>query len=115
MDHLPIGGCKFLLPVNPVDEFGHFLVVPAFFNKGFQVVVTGRVEQAKTGKVALGSELLGSCGKEQNGGKLLSEAFHDLVGGAGELGCPFEVMGFVDNQQVPLLFQYLGVALVGGG
>ena len=54
LDHLPIGGGEFLLPFDPVDKFGHFLVVPALFNKGFQIVVTGGVEEAKTGKVALG-------------------------------------------------------------
>ena len=62
LDHLPIGGGEFLLPFDPVDEFGHFLVVPALFDKGFQVVVASGVEQTETGEVALGAKLLRSGG-----------------------------------------------------
>ena len=71
--------------------------MPALLDKSFQIVVAGGVEQTETGEVALGSELLGSGGKEQDGGNLLGKTFHDLVGGTGEVGCPFEVMGFVHN------------------
>ena len=53
-DHLPVGGCEIFLSVNPVDELGHFLIVTALFDKGFQIVVAGGVEQAEAGKVAFG-------------------------------------------------------------
>ena len=85
--------------------------MPALFDKGFQIVVAGGVEQAETGEVALGPELLGSGSKEEDGGNPLSQAFHDLVGSAGELGCPFEVVGLVDNQEIPLGIEHLSVAV----
>ena len=46
-DHLPVGGRKFLLAVNPVDEFGHFLIMPALLYKSFQIVIAGGVEQTE--------------------------------------------------------------------
>ena len=47
--------------------------------------------------MALGTELLRSGGEEEDGGNFLGEAFDHLVGGAGFLGCPFEVVGLVHN------------------
>ena len=61
--------------------------------------------------MALGPELLRSGSEEQDGGNLLSQAFHDLIGGAGELGCPFEVVGFVHNQEIPLGIEHLSITV----
>ena len=63
-DGSPLGGGKFLFSFDVVDEFGHFLVVQAFLNKGIQITVAGRIEQAEPGKVTFGTELLRSGSKQ---------------------------------------------------
>ena len=113
LDGFPLGGAEGLLAVDLLNEPGQFVVVQAFLDKGIQIVVAGGVEQAETGEVPFGTELLRGGGKQKDGGDFSGEPFHHLVGGAGELGCPFEVVGFVDYEKIPLSIEHLGVAFHG--
>ena len=65
--------------------------------------------------MSFGPELLGGRRKKKDRGDFLRQAFHHLVGRTGVPGCPFEVMGFVDDQEVPIGIKHLGVPFRGTG
>ena len=73
----------------------------AFLQKRLQVRIAGRIQEAQAGEVALGAELLGRGGEQQQGRGGRGEAFDEGVLGAGGVGRPLQVVGLVDDKQVP--------------
>ncbi len=75
--------------------------------EGVVVVETLGVEQAQTGKVALVAQLIRGGGQEQHARHLFGQRFHHFIGSARRLFAPLQMVCFIDNQQIPLGFQYL--------
>ena len=59
------------------------------------------VEESEACEVAGHAELFGGRGQEQEAGDDLAEGFNHGVLGAGGFGSPAEVMGFVDDEEIP--------------
>ena len=71
-----------------------------FFEKGIEIRVAVRIEQAQAGEVAGGSELLGRGGEQQQRRDFRGERLdHGIVRG-GLAGRPFEVVGFIHDEQI---------------
>ena len=84
-------------------------LVPLVFREvGLHIVVTVRVEQAQAGEVTFGPQLLGGCGEQNHPGRGAGEGVDQLVSGAGRLGTPGQMVGFVDDEQIPSGGDYLG-------
>jgi hypothetical protein len=64
--------------------------------------------------VAVGAELLGGGGEEEEAFDFGGELVNDLIFGAGLVGVPLEVVGFVNDEEVPAGFEDLGGAGFGG-
>ena len=58
------------------------------------------------------AELGRSGGEQEQSGGFARELFDELVFGAGRFGSPAEVVGLVDNHQIPAGFDDLGAAIV---
>jgi hypothetical protein len=114
-EELFVGGTEFAGVEDAVDGLGDFLVVGGFLDEVGEVGVAVGVEEAEAGEVAVGAELLGSGGKEEKALDFGGELFDDLVFGAGLVGVPLEVVGFVNDEEIPAGFEDLGGAGFGGG
>ncbi len=51
--------------------------------------------------MTFGAELLRRGGEKQNAGDTLGDGFDDLIGNARRFDGPFEVMGFIDDEEIP--------------
>ena len=80
------------------DLLGEGLVALDFLAKVGVVAVAGGVEQAEAGEVARGSSLLGRAAEEEKAGDFLREALDHREGAAAGFA---EVVGFVDDEEVP--------------
>ena len=85
-------------------------VVLGFLEEPVEARVAFRIEQAQPGEMAFRAELLGGGGEQEQPGGFGGQGFHDAVGDPGLIGVPLEMVGFVDNEQVPAGFQGLGGA-----
>ena len=85
------------------------LLVPGVI--GGEVVETLEVEQAETREMAGFTELLRGGGDEEDVGSFGREGFDQVVFGAGLLRGPAEVMGFIDDEEVPIGRGGLGEAV----
>ncbi len=86
---------------NAIDNAGDLLVAVGFGEKGGEVAVAVGIEQAKAGEVAFSPELLRCGGEQQDARHTLGDGLDDLVGGAGRFDGPLEVVGLIDDEQVP--------------
>lgn len=109
-EEFAVGGAEFAGLLDAVDGLGDFFVVAGFLNEVGEVGVAVGVEEAEAGEVAVGTELLGGGGEEEEAWGLGGEFFDDLVVGAGGVGVPFEVVGLIDDEEVPGGFEGLGGA-----
>ena len=76
-----------------------------------EVVVAIGVEEAEAGEVPLLAELLWSGGEEEDGGGVCGEGVDEFVSFAGVFRRPIEVVGFIDNEKIPVGFEGLGDSL----
>ena len=51
--------------------------------------------------MAFGTELLRRGGEKQDARDALGDGFDDLIGNAGRFDGPFEVVGLIDDEQIP--------------
>ncbi len=110
-----VGGTEFAGIEDAVDGLGDFLVVRGFLDEVGEVGVAVWVEEAEAGEVAVGAQLLGRGGEEEEAFDFGGELLDDLVFGAGLVGVPLEVVGFVNDEEIPAGFEDLGGAGFGGG
>ena len=84
--------------VEGVELLGEGVVALDFLAKVGVVAVAGGIEEAEAGEVSAGSGLLGGAAEEEESGDVGGEAFDE--GEAAGVGFA-EVMGFVDDEEVP--------------
>lgn len=86
---------------DAVGFFDHGGIAAVFVEVAFEVGVAVGIEEAEAGEVAFGAELLGGGGEEEEPGNGAGDGFDEKVGGAGTFGRPFEMVGFVDDDEIP--------------
>ena len=86
-----------------------------FFEERIEIVVTRGVEEAEAGEVTGEAELSGRGGEEEKAGGAFGEFLDEGVLGAGGVGRPLEVVGFVDDDEIPAGGDGLGAALLDVG
>ena len=72
-----------------------------------EIGVAIRIQQAQPGKVTLRSELLRRGREKEQAGDFRGECLDQRVGGAGGFGAPFQMMGFIDDEQIPACIERL--------
>ena len=84
-----------------VDGFGDLLVVFRFAEKSFEIRVAIGIEQAEPREVAFRAELLGRGRQQQQAGRFSCERLDQRILRARSRRRPFEVVRFIDDQQIP--------------
>jgi hypothetical protein len=100
-EQFAIGGGEWGAIEEAVDGFGDALVVVGFLAVGFEVCVAVGVEQAEAGEVAFGPELLRGGGEQEEARDARGEGLDEGILGAWGEGMPGEVMGLIDDEQIP--------------
>ena len=95
------GGRKFCAFEQVLGDRGDLAVTLLFGQEALIVVEAFRVQQPQAGKVALVAELIRGGGQQQHAGDLFGQRLDDLVGAARRLVVPLQVVGLVDDQQIP--------------
>ena len=86
-----------------------------FLEERGKIRIAVGVEQAEPGEVAFRAELLGGGGEEKDGGRLPGDFCDERVARAWSFGRPFEVMRFIDDEQIPTRLGELERAFRGAG
>ena len=114
-DGFQIRRLEFFLPAEAIRQFGNGPVFLGLADKLVEIGKTRRVEEAKAGEVSLAPELFRRRGEEKKAGGFPGDRLDGVVFGAGRLEAPLEVVGFVDDHEVPRAFRGLDGTLRMGG
>src|SRR5690606_9281920 len=87
-------GAELALVEQLLYRFGDRAVLAAFGAEGFQVMETGRIEQAQAGEVAVLAELFWGSGEQQYAGDDLGQLLDQRILGTGLSRVPDQVVGF---------------------
>ena len=101
-----------VLVMELAGQAGDFLVVGLFFAEGIQARVAIRVQQAQARVVAFQAKLFRGGGEQQQATGLACNGLYSLVIVAGGVWRPFQMVGFVHHQQIPVRCrQLINIAL----
>ena len=84
------------------DGVGNRAIIFLLFNKLCEIVETVGIQQAQTRKVAFHTQLFRGGGQQQYAWHAFRQLFYRHIFTARRLFAPDEVVGFIDNQQIPL-------------
>jgi len=73
-----------------------------FADEFIEVEKAIRVQQPQAGKMAGQAELFRSGRQKQEARRPAADRLHQRVFRTDRIGCPAEMMGFIDNEHVPL-------------
>ncbi|MNS47954.1 hypothetical protein D3C72_805060 [compost metagenome] len=94
------------------DRIGNRAVVLLLFDKHREIVETVRIEQAQTRKVAFQPQLLRRSGQQQDTRHAFGQLFDRHIFTAGRIFAPDQVVGLIDDHQIPLSIAQMLKALL---
>ncbi len=96
-----IGRIGFAAFEQMLGDCGHLAIALLLGQEAFVVVEAFRIQQPQAGEVALVTELIRGRGQQQHSGGLFGQSLDDLVGATRGFVVPLQMVGLVDNQQIP--------------
>jgi len=86
---------------DAVHHLRHLLVAVGFGEEFVQIAVAVGIKQAEAGEVACSTELLWRGREQQHTRNALGDGFDDLIGDSRRFDGPFEVVGFIHDEEIP--------------
>src|SRR5690606_30393516 len=107
---LPILVAHFGTSKKAVGQARDFRVVSGLFQQLIEVGVAFGIEQPQPREMSLAAELLRGGREKNEPANAAGEIFDEAILRADLLGGPLEMMGFVDDEQIPGRLEHLGGA-----